>query len=117
MTDLAPHELALRVGMFAGGLGVVGLLPGDLRWLFAGVAGIVALVFLYEIWAARASRRAQREALVWVVMAIAAATVLIGGWTRYISTPLLAFGAICVALWFVGTLGDGGDDSESETLH
>lgn len=117
MTDLAPAELALRVGIFAGLVGLVAWLPGDLQWLTTALLLIVALIAFYEIWAARASRRAQRDALIFALLALAAAGILIEGWARPISTPLLAFGAICVALWFVGTLGQSDDDDEHETLH
>ena len=117
MTDLAPPELALRVGIFAGGLGLVGMLPGDLQWVIAGVLAIVSAIFFYEIWAARASRPKQRDALIWAVAALAGAGTLFEGWVRYISTPLLALAAVCVALWFVGTLGKSDDDGENETLH
>ncbi|MCW3847593.1 hypothetical protein OF829_10090 [Sphingomonas sp. LB-2] len=117
MTELAPAELALRVGIFAGVLGLVGWLPADLQWMAAAVLLIVALIFLYEIWAARASRRKQRDALVVALMALGGAGALVEGWTRYIATPLLALGGICIALWFVGTLSASGEDSESETEH
>lgn len=117
MTDLAPAELALRVGIFAGLLGFVVWLPGDLQWLITGLLVIVSLIFFYEIWAARAARRKQRDALVWALLSLAAAVVLAEGWARAVSTPLFALGAVCVALWFVGTLGQSDDDGENETLH
>ena len=117
MTDLAPAELALRVGIFAGVLGFVGWMPRDLQSLAAGLLVIAALIFLYEIWAVRPARRKQRDALVWAILALAGAGALVEGWARAVSTPLFALGAICVALWFVGTLGQSDDDGESETLH
>lgn len=118
MTELAPAEMALRVGVFAGALGVVGWLPGNLQTLAVGVLVIVALFALYEIWAARGSRRRQRSALILAVAALVSAWLLNAGWAAYVSTPLLALGAVCVALWFAGTLGRSDDDDVSEeTLH
>jgi hypothetical protein len=117
MMDLAPAELALRVGISAGVLGFLGWLPANIQWMAAFVLLVVALVYFYEIWAARASRRAQRSALVWAVLASAGAGALISGFVALVSTPLLALAAVCVALWFVGTLGQSGGDAESETEH
>jgi len=118
VTDLAPAELALRLGIFAGLLGLVGWLPGDLQLLIAGLLLIGALIAFYEIWAARPTRRKQRDALVWALVALGGAAALIAGWARYVATPLMALGVVCVALWVVGTLGrSDDDDAESETLH
>jgi hypothetical protein len=117
MIGLAPAEIALRVGIFAGILGVVGLFPPNLQWMGAFVLGIVALIYFYEIWAARASRRAQRDALIVALLAAAGGGVLIEGWMAWIATPLIALAVVCMALWFVGTLGSSSDDTESETLH
>jgi hypothetical protein len=51
------------------------------------------------------------------VVALAGAGALIEGWAAYLATPLLVLAAVCVGLWFAGTLGDSDDDSEEETLH
>ena len=112
MMDLAPAELALRVGVFAGILGMVGWFPVNLQWMVAVVLLILSLVYFYEIWVARGSRRAQRDALIWAVLPLVGAGALIEGWVALIATPLMAFSVVCIALWFVGTLGDSGGEAQ-----
>ena len=112
MSELAPAELAFRVGAFAGALGVVGLLPPNLQWISACVLLLVSLIYFYEIWVARGSRRAQRKALIVAVIALAAAGALVEGWAALLSTPLLAFAMVCAGLGVAGMLAQNG---ESET--
>jgi hypothetical protein len=117
VTELTPAELAFRVGALAGLLGILGWLPVNLQWMAAFALLIVALVYFYEIWAARGSPRRQRGALIWAVLALAGAGALIGEIVASVSTPLLALAAVCIALSVAATLGDSGGDAESETEH
>ena len=117
MTDPRPAELALRVGIFAGVLGLVGWMPVNLQWMGAGVLILVSLAFFYEIWVVRGSRRAQRDSLISALLPLGGAVALIQGWIGWVATPLLALAAVCIGLWFAGTLGDSGDGPDQETLH
>lgn len=118
MMDLAPTELAFRVGVVAGVLGALGWLPFNMQLLGAVVLLILAAIYFYEIWVTRGVRRKQRAAAVWVLLWLGSATALYMGWVAAISTPLLALAGVCIALWAAGSLGDNGSgDAESETEH
>jgi hypothetical protein len=117
VSELTPAALALRVGLFAGVLGVIGWLPASLQSMGAAVLAIVAMIYVYEIWAARASRRKQRDALILALLAFGGAAALAEGWAAFVAPPLLALAGICIALWFAAMLGESRDDTESETEH
>jgi hypothetical protein len=113
VNDVAPSELAFRVGIFAGVLGAIGWLPVNIQWMAAFVCLIVAAIYLYEIWVTRARKRAWRGNLLRVVLSLGAAGVLTNGLLKWLSTPLLALSAACVALGVVASLADSGDASET----
>ena len=115
--ELRPAEIAFRVGVAAFVLGLVAWLPVDLQWIVAGLLTIGSLIYFYETWVRRASRRAVRDNLVWAMLLLAGAVALVQGWAAYAATPLMALGGVCIGLWFAATLGHSDGAGESETEH
>lgn len=106
MRDLSPADIALRVAIFSGVLGIIGWSPPGVHLLVGGVMTLAALALFYEAWTRRKSSRALRMNLIWGLMATGGAFLLVSGLVGYLGTSLLALAGVCLALTAVAKLGE-----------
>jgi hypothetical protein len=108
--QLPGARLSFRIAMFAGGLGLIGLVAEPMHGLFAVLLWAAAAAFLYQsVLHKKDPITLRRRRFGYGVAALAAGILLWIGVVATLATPLIVLAAVCGALGVIALLGSPAD--------
>jgi hypothetical protein len=108
--QLPGAKLSFRIAMFAGGLGLIGLVAEPMHGLLALVSWAVAATFFFQaLFRKQDPVSLRRRRFGYAVAALIAGVLLWIGVVATLATPLMVLAAVCGALGVIALLGSPAD--------